>query len=302
MDVSTLSLSKSYTNDVAAGITAARVEGNSIILTLVDGSEAVCNLPVPADGKDGIDGKDGVSVLDLSIDTDGSLLCHMSDGRVIDAGYVPTVDPDLTNYYTKEEIDSKNTTFILKMDWHTGGSNEIMTDEANMAAASKFINDLYKHTSSGDKSYLIQIMNIRDSRESNAVIWGPDADFSTQTTSYTVDGVYFRSASYSYPNDWQVCMCRMIITGTWANNVFTATKANYRTELNGMFSPSRVLTKDNTSSFTPSGDYNPATKKYVDDSVANIDIPETDLSNYYTKEEVNSAIDAAITTVLEGEF
>ena len=111
MDVSTLSLSKSYTNNVAAGITAARVEGNSIILTLVDGSEAVCDLPVPADGKDGIDGKngadgkDGVSVTNLSIDTDGSLLCHMSDGRIIDAGYVPTVDPDLTNYYTKKQVD-----------------------------------------------------------------------------------------------------------------------------------------------------------------------------------------------------
>lgn len=72
MDVSTLSLSKSYTDNVAAGITAARVEGNSIILTLVDGSEAVCDLLVPADGKDGIDGKDGVSVIDLSIDNDGS--------------------------------------------------------------------------------------------------------------------------------------------------------------------------------------------------------------------------------------
>lgn len=106
MDVSTLSLSKSYTNNVAAGITAARVEGNTIILTLVDGTEARCDLPVPADGKDGVNGKDGISVVDLSIDTDGSLLCHMSNGTTIDAGYVPTVDPDLTNYYTKKEVNS----------------------------------------------------------------------------------------------------------------------------------------------------------------------------------------------------
>lgn len=104
MDVSTLSLSKSYTDNVAAGITAARVEGNTIVLTLVDGSEARCDLPVPADGKDG---KDGISVVDLSIDKDGSLLCHMSNGTTIDAGYVPTVDPDLTNYYTKSEVNQK---------------------------------------------------------------------------------------------------------------------------------------------------------------------------------------------------
>ena len=96
MDLITLAAAKNYANKVAAGITAARVEGSSIILTLTDGSEAVCQLPMP---------KDGISVIDLSIDIDGSLLCHMSDGTTIDAGYVPTVDPDLTNYYTKEEMD-----------------------------------------------------------------------------------------------------------------------------------------------------------------------------------------------------
>lgn len=32
---------------------------------------------------------------------------------------------------------------------------------------------------------------------------------------------------------------------------------------------SNYLAKNNTTSFTPSGDYNPATKKYVDDSVPN---------------------------------
>lgn len=30
-----------------------------------------------------------------------------------------------------------------------------------------------------------------------------------------------------------------------------------------------ILTKTNTKEYTPTGDYNPATKKYVDDSIAN---------------------------------
>lgn len=101
MDLMSLAAAKNYTNKVAAGITAARVENNSIILTLVDGSEAVCQLPVPKDGKDGI------SVSKLTIDNDGSLLCHMSNGAIIDAGYVPSTDVKLTNYYTKEEADNK---------------------------------------------------------------------------------------------------------------------------------------------------------------------------------------------------
>lgn len=37
------------------------------------------------------------------------------------------------------------------------------------------------------------------------------------------------------------------------------------------------LTKTNTTSFTPTGDYNPATKKYVDDALANIDVSFDDV-------------------------
>lgn len=41
-----------------------------------------------------------------------------------------------------------------------------------------------------------------------------------------------------------------------------------------------------------------ATQQYVDDSIANIDIPEADLTNYYTKEEVDAAIAAAVAEAL----
>lgn len=39
---------------------------------------------------------------------------------------------------------------------------------------------------------------------------------------------------------------------------------------------SDVLTKTNTTTFTPTGDYNPATKKYVDDKVGSITVPIID--------------------------
>lgn len=101
MDLITLSLAKGYANKVAAGFKRVEVQGSNLVFTLNDDSKATVAIPTPADGKD------GVSVIDLSIDSDGSLLCHMSNGTTIDAGYVPTVDPDLTNYYTKEEIDKE---------------------------------------------------------------------------------------------------------------------------------------------------------------------------------------------------
>lgn len=88
MDVITLSLAKKYANQVAAGYSSVRVDGMNLIFTLNDGSEVTMAIPAPADGKD------GVSVQNLSIDNDGSLLCHMSDGTVIDAGKVPTIETE----------------------------------------------------------------------------------------------------------------------------------------------------------------------------------------------------------------
>lgn len=106
MDVITLALAKNYANKVAAGFSNVAVDGMNINFTLNDGSKATVVVPAPENGAD------GVSVVDLSIDTDGSLLCHMSDGSIIDAGYVPTTDLDLTNYYTKDEVNNAISTAI----------------------------------------------------------------------------------------------------------------------------------------------------------------------------------------------
>lgn len=42
------------------------------------------------------------------------------------------------------------------------------------------------------------------------------------------------------------------------------------TTISGKANTSDVLTKTNTTSYTPSADYNPATKKYVDDAVEDL--------------------------------
>ena len=86
MDITTLSLAKKYANKVAAGFSKVEVQENNLIFTLNDGTKATMTVPTPEKGSDGI------SVVDLSIDTDGSLLCHMSDGSTINAGIIPTFD------------------------------------------------------------------------------------------------------------------------------------------------------------------------------------------------------------------
>ena len=85
MDLITLALAKGYSNKIAAGFKQVEIQGSNLIFTLNDGSKATVAIPVPADGK---------SIVNMTIDKDGSLLCHMNDGSIIDAGKVPTVEPE----------------------------------------------------------------------------------------------------------------------------------------------------------------------------------------------------------------
>ena len=91
MDITTLSLAKKYANKVAAGFSKVEVQGNNLIFTLNDGTKATMTVPTPEKGSDGI------SIVDVSIDIDGSLLCHMSDGSTIDAGKIPAIEQDAGN-------------------------------------------------------------------------------------------------------------------------------------------------------------------------------------------------------------
>lgn len=58
----------------------------------------------------------------------------------------------------------------------------------------------------------------------------------------------------------------LIINGTWNNNVFSCSSAAVRS--GRLYLLNQFLTTNNTNSYTPTQDYNPASKKYVDDSIA----------------------------------
>lgn len=267
MDITTLSLAKKYANKIAAGITAARVEGSSIILTLIDGTEAICQLPAP---------KDGISVIDLSIDTDGSLLCHMSDGTTIDAGYVPVVDPDLTNYYTKEEIDKElnnikldNITpvYCLKLSSTTNilEVNRTITStvESELQEISKIITDAFSR-----KGFMLYVATtVTSSYVRNPAEFYVYTDLSTHPTKIYGDGQkIYRDINDKYAT---YLAAAIVITGTWVDDVFTATEIYIggSSSLTHLTLDTNVLTKNNTTSYTPTANYHPATKKYVDDSI-----------------------------------
>ena len=64
--------------------------------------------------------------------------------------------------------------------------------------------------------------------------------------------------------------------------------------VNGKDAPAIVMKKDyiliNDPNYVPLNDKYVPNKKYVDDAIANIDIPEVDLTGYATKEELNTAL------------
>ena len=280
MDLITLAAAKNYASKVAAGITAARVEGSSIILTLTDGSEAVCQLPMP---------KDGISVIDLSIDIDGSLLCHMSDGTTIDAGYVPTVDPDLTNYYTKEEMEEK---LNSKQDTLTAGNN-ITIDENGVVSASGGDNDFLvittpthlSFTSSGtiskdltdiNKADILNCLNSGSYDKPILLKTDLNSDGYQETYIFNVSTIQLQYNRFQYVLDYiyrttdhpyNFIMLSLKPTGTYPNYTDVSATVNmyYR---GNIMKTTDVLLRNNTSSYTPTSDYNPATKKYVDDSIS----------------------------------
>ena len=116
MDIMDIKLANKFATEIAAGFSKVEVDGMNIIFTLNDGKTTTLTVPTP---------KDGVSVIGLEIDEDGSLLCTLSNGTVIDAGGVPFVKPERgVDYWTEQDkteiknyIDeSMSTAFSVEQD------------------------------------------------------------------------------------------------------------------------------------------------------------------------------------------
>ena len=125
MDIIDIKLANKFATQVAAGFSKVEVDGMNINFTLNDGTKTTLTVPKPADG---------ISVVDMNIDDDGSLICTMSNGTTIDAGGVPFVKPEKgIDYWTESdkqeiktyvdnvtsnafaaELDEENFTLLLK--------------------------------------------------------------------------------------------------------------------------------------------------------------------------------------------
>ena len=135
MDIITLALAKKFATKVAAGFSNVEVDGLDIIFTLNDGSQVTLTVPEPADG---------VSVVDMNIDDDGSLICTMSDGTTIDAGGVPFVKPERgVDYWTPADQAAIESDTHEYVDNITSNAFAAELDEENFTLLLKRVGSSY---------------------------------------------------------------------------------------------------------------------------------------------------------------
>ena len=118
---------------LTSGIQGASISGTTITFTMADGTKEIMTFPTPADG---------VSIIDVDVDTDKHLIVTLSDGNTIDAGEIPTVkgdkgdkgekgdtgfsptiteNPDNTNEIYKLDVTNEDGTFTTPNLKGTGG-------------------------------------------------------------------------------------------------------------------------------------------------------------------------------------
>ncbi len=177
------------------------------------------------------------------------------NGKWEDLG-TPSVGVDLSNYYTKDESDKK---LNEKQNTLTAGDN--ITIENNMISASgglpELLNQEIDLTSIETGAYIIS--------GTNTVI---------KTGGFVHRGIFANNQSRAI-----LITCKVnnsgfgtgiLIEGDFKSGVYGAKRSRiilYNYDGYDVLDATNILFKNNTITYTPTADYHPATKKYVDDNV-----------------------------------
>lgn len=182
---------------------------------------------------------------------------------------------DLSNYYTKSEVNNK-TPYILELTETSnyGAPNMYNTvavrNTTDLQRISDMINELYQKQSS--YNYII----IKYPHRAN-FIGISNVNFMTQKTDYQFQCLSMNPSivtqNVEVVRSLKLTTTRFVVCGSWSNNIFSASSGmcTWEKEMpinDRYYMHDTFLSKANTSSYNPTSDYHPATKKYVDDSIA----------------------------------
>ncbi len=101
MDIISYVLSKRIAEGAVSGVRGMSVDGQTLNIECNDGTHLEMNFPTPADG---------ASIVDVDITAQKHLICTLSNGNIIDAGEVPTVQGYSPQITVKKSTD---TAYIL---------------------------------------------------------------------------------------------------------------------------------------------------------------------------------------------
>ena len=222
---------------------------------------------------DGINGTNGTN------GRDGYVQYTAGDNITIENNVISATGGDLSNYYTKSEIDAnKMPTYTFELDEGqfvgTGISHLFTVDEKTRLAI--IFNDAYQKQYESINILVKYRTGNNSSYKTSQFLCTPGPQnvypITSQPTSYIMTSplqtpYYVSNENTKYYNTF---IQALSISLTWSNNQCT---------VSGQISASFIilptnkyfedyLAKNNTKSYTPTANYHPATKKYVDDSIA----------------------------------
>lgn len=189
-----------------------------------------------------------------------------------ESSVVPTKDSQLVN---KKYVDNKITTLplysITLADSYNADNSLISLTNDKKLELQNILQDAYNK---GYSTFLLHVFGSA-SRLSCLLSWTNAKDLQTKPTYYYLFG-YGPGQSYDRFGQGtleSIGINQLTINAEWNEETVTITSGYY------IRSHEKYIATNNTNAYTPTGDYNPATKKYVDDAIA-----------------------TSITSVLEGEY
>lgn len=211
---------------------------------------------------DGVNGTNGTN------GRDGAIQYTAGDNITIENNVISATGGDLSNYYTKSETnslihdsgDAKIYEFKVSGNIVIGNNTSQIniTDTNDKARMGEIITNGYKYGLTG--------INLRDKTVSSSYFMGFDTNLSTKPTTVYFQGFIFptvnSTSAYHIMDAW------IQVTGTWSGDVFTCTALTINFTANNS-GKGYITTWQNENAVTPTSDYHPATKKYVDDTISN---------------------------------
>ena len=180
------------------------------------------------------------------------------------AGENITIDGNVINANTAEHIYEINPTYLS----HISYIDKTIISELITKIYTDGTEDPILRVRPTGRNSMISDINYYDFKLSSK-----HYPFKKETGYYFLANPLFTIHGAPINSDHVSLVCSYIyINGSWTDDIFTCDGLNYNTVFNEDLSNiallTKVLSKTNTTSYTPTNDYHPATKKYVDDAIA----------------------------------